>query len=99
MTPEIEFKTAALNQVDELGVSVHERLPGLTTAEARETVGAALIMTAGLWPIANPAVHVTAMFADHPELTRAHVHFEARLRSLLTTFVHGCLLGSAARGD
>jgi AcrR family transcriptional regulator len=84
-----EFKAATLDRVDALGASVHARLPALTTADAREAVAAALIMTAGLWPIANPAPHVTAMFDDHPELTRAHVHFEARLRGLLTTLVRG----------
>jgi AcrR family transcriptional regulator len=86
-----EFKAAALDRVDALGVSVPAQLPALTSAQARETVAAALIMTAGLWPIANPAPHVTAMFADHPELTRAHVQFEARLASLLTTLVRGFL--------
>jgi AcrR family transcriptional regulator len=86
-----EFKAAALDRVDALGVSVHEQLPALTSAQARETVAAALIMTGGLWPIANPAPHVTAMFAEHPELTRAHVHFEARLGSLLTTLIRGFL--------
>jgi hypothetical protein len=83
------FKAAALDRVDALGERVHAHLPALTSAQARETVAAALIMTGGLWPIANPAPHVTAMFADHPELTRAHVQFEARLRSLLATLVRG----------
>ncbi len=86
-----ESKAAALDRVDALGVSVNEQLPALTSAQARETVAAALIMTAGLWPIANPAPHVTAMFADHPELTRAHAQFEARLSSLPATLVRGFL--------
>jgi AcrR family transcriptional regulator len=86
-----EFKSAMLDRVDALGVDVHRQLPALTLAQAREIVAAALIMTAGLWPIANPAPHVTAMFADHPELTRAHVDFEARLHSLLATLVDGFL--------
>jgi AcrR family transcriptional regulator len=38
----------------------------------REAIAAALIITAGLWPIANPAPHVTAMYAEDPALTRAH---------------------------
>lgn len=86
-----KFKAAALDQVDGLGESVHDRLPELTAAQAREAVAAALIMTQGLWPVANPAPHVTAMFADHPELERAHVDFEARLRGLLTTLLRGML--------
>jgi AcrR family transcriptional regulator len=86
-----EFKAGALDRVDALGVSVHERLPALTTAQAREAVAAGLILTTGLWPVANPAPRVTAMFADYPELTRAHVEFEPRLRSLLTTLIRGML--------
>ena len=86
-----EFKAAALDKVDELGRSVRDRLPALTAEDAHETVAAALIMTQGLWPVANPAPHVRAMFADHPELMRAHVDFEARLRSLLTTLLRGML--------
>jgi AcrR family transcriptional regulator len=90
-----EFKAESLDRVDALGVEVHERLPALTPARAREIVAAALIITAGLWPIANPAPHVTAVFAEHPELMRAHVRFEARLEGLLTTLVRGFLSEAA----
>lgn len=71
--------------------SVVERLPRLDIAQGRETTAAALIIAAGLWPLANPAPHVTAMLSDSPELTRAHVDFEARLRQLLTTPITGFL--------
>jgi hypothetical protein len=48
-----------------------------------------LIITAGLWPIANPAPHVSAMYAAIPELTRAHVDFEQRLEQLLKALIAG----------
>jgi AcrR family transcriptional regulator len=85
------FKAEALDNVDGLGAAVSERLPGLAAADAREVVAAALVITAGLWPMANPAPHVGAIFADIPELTRAHVDFEGRLRGLLATLVAGFL--------
>lgn len=85
------FKAETLDKVDDLGAVVSERLPNLNTADGRETIAAALIITAGLWPIANPAPHVSAMYADIPELTRAHVDFEERLRHLLTTLITGFL--------
>jgi AcrR family transcriptional regulator len=83
------FKAQSLDMVDDLGAVVAERLPKLTRAQAREAVAAALIITAGLWPIANPAPHVAAMYAERPELTRAHVDFDDRLEGLLKALIRG----------
>jgi hypothetical protein len=83
------FKGESIDKVDDLGAVVTERLPDLDVAQGREAVAAALIITAGLWPIANPAPHVSAMYSDAPELTRAHVDFEKRLRQLLATLIVG----------
>jgi AcrR family transcriptional regulator len=83
------FKAQSLDMVDDLGAVVAERLPELTRSQAREIVAAALIITAGLWPIANPAPHVSAMYAEIPELTRAHVDFEPRLEGLLKALIRG----------
>jgi AcrR family transcriptional regulator len=83
------FKGQTIDKVDDLGAVVTKRLAALDVAQGRETVAAALIITAGLWPLANPAPHVSAMYSDAPELTRAHVDFEERLRQLLTTLITG----------
>jgi AcrR family transcriptional regulator len=83
------FKAGSLEKVDELGAVLAERLPALTKPQGRETVAAALIISAGLWPIANPPPHVGAMFAQIPELTRAHVDFADRLEHLLATLITG----------
>ena len=85
------FKAQSIDMVDELGTVVAERVSGLSDAQARETVAAAVIITAGLWPVANPAPHVAATFAEIPELTRAHVDFGDRLRQLLSTLLIGFL--------
>ncbi len=85
------FKSQTLDKVDDLGGVVAERMPDLVGPYGRETIAAALIITAGLWPIANPAPHVIAMFAEIPSLTRAHVHFEDRLQELLTNLITGFL--------
>jgi hypothetical protein len=78
-------------KVDDLGAVVAERMPDLDGPHGRETIAAALIITAGLWPIANPASRVTAMFAEDPALTRAHFDFEDRLQQLLSTLITGFL--------
>ena len=85
------FKADSLDKVDALGEVAAQRLPALSATDSRETIAAALIVTAGLWPIANPAPHVGAMFAEIPELTRAHVDFEQRLQELLTALITGFL--------
>jgi AcrR family transcriptional regulator len=85
------FKSQSLDLVDDLGAVVAERMPDLDGPHAREAIAAALIITAGLWPIANPAPHVTAMYAEDPALIRAHVDFESRLQQLLSALITGLL--------
>jgi AcrR family transcriptional regulator len=85
------FRSQSLDMVDDLGGVVAERMPDLDGPYGRETIAATLIITAGLWPIANPAPHVAAMFAEIPSLTRAHVDFEDRLQELLTNLITGFL--------
>jgi AcrR family transcriptional regulator len=85
------FKSRSLDKVDDLAAVLAGRMPDLDGPRARETIAAALIITAGLWPIANPAPHVTAMYAQDLALTRAHVHFEDRLRALLSALITGFL--------
>ena len=85
------FKSESLDKVDDLGAVVAGRVPDLQDDYGRETIAAALIITAGLWPIANPAPRVAAMFAEKPELIRAHVDFEDRLQQLLSALLTGFL--------
>jgi AcrR family transcriptional regulator len=91
------FKSESLGKVDDLGTVVAKRIPNLYFEGGREIIAAALIITAGLWPIANPAPHVAAMFAEDPALTRAHVDFEDRLQQLLKTLITGSLNTETAK--
>ena len=88
------FKAASLDEVDALGAAVGRVLPALSAAAAREVVATTLVLTAGLWPIAHPAPHVTAMFEAAPALTRAHTSFAARLTSMVRTWTAGALTES-----
>jgi AcrR family transcriptional regulator len=83
------FKAATIALVDDLGALVSERVPGLTGPAGRETVAAACIIVAGLWPMANPPAHVQAMFAVDPALVAAHIEFEPRLQGLLAALLVG----------
>jgi AcrR family transcriptional regulator len=91
------FKSESLDKVDDLGAVVAERMPDLHFEGGRETIATALIITAGLWPIANPAPHVAAMFTENPALTRAHVDFEDRLQQLLRALITGFLNTETAK--
>jgi hypothetical protein len=55
-----------------------------------------MIIAAGLWPIANPAARVSAMFEEVPALTRAHVEFRTRLTCLTRTLIDGLLARAGA---
>jgi AcrR family transcriptional regulator len=85
------FKSQSLDKVDDLGTVVAQRMPGLPKEYGRETIAGALIITAGLWPIANPAPHIAAAFAQNPALIRAHIDFEERLQQLLSALITGFL--------
>ena len=58
----------------------------LRPADAFELLAATLTMTAGLWPLTNPAPHVAEMYAGTDLL---HPDFEGRLRALLETLIAG----------
>jgi AcrR family transcriptional regulator len=85
------FKAESLDLVDNLGDALAERFQKLAHPQARETIAAALVITAGLWPIANPAPRIMAMYSEIPELTRSHVDFEQHLEQLLRTLLTGFL--------
>jgi hypothetical protein len=53
---------ASLDEVDALGIAVGKCLTALSADDSREVVAGAMIITAGLWPIANPAARVSAIF-------------------------------------
>jgi AcrR family transcriptional regulator len=90
------FKSATIEMVDDLGVLVGELLPGLAAEDGRETAAAAIVIVAGLWPMANPSPHVVAMLADAPELVHGRVDFEGRLQHMLEALIVGFL---GAGGD
>jgi AcrR family transcriptional regulator len=82
------FRAETIALVNVLGDDV-AAATGLGKADAREVVAATLIITAGLWPLANPAPHVGAMFAEADGLL--DTDFERRLRTLVATLTAGFL--------
>jgi AcrR family transcriptional regulator len=86
-----EFKSRSIPMVSDLGAMITELLPGMDPEDGRETISAAIVIVAGLWPMANPSPHVQAMLADTPELIHGRVDFEHRLQHMLAALIVGFL--------
>jgi hypothetical protein len=86
-----DFKSRAIPMVSDLGAMITELLPGMDPEDGRETISAAIVIVAGLWPMANPSPHVQAMLADAPELIHGRFDFEHRLRNMLEALIVGFL--------
>jgi AcrR family transcriptional regulator len=93
-----EFKSRTIEMVSDLGTVITELLPGLDPEDGRETVAAAIVIVAGLWPMANPSPRVVAMLADTPELVHGRVDFEHRVQHMLEALLEG-FVRSAAEGQ
>jgi AcrR family transcriptional regulator len=87
-----EFKSRTIDMVSDLGTVITELLPGLDPEDGREAVAAAIVIVAGLWPMANPSPRVVAMLADTPELVHGRVDFEHRVQHMLAALLEGFLL-------
>jgi AcrR family transcriptional regulator len=80
------FRAATIDLVRALADQV-AATTGLDADDAQEVVAATLIITSGLWPLANPAPQVRAIFAATPDLLDPS--FERRLRDLIATLIAG----------
>jgi AcrR family transcriptional regulator len=86
-----EFKSTTIPMVTDLGAIITELLPGMHPEDGREAISAAIVIVAGLWPMANPSPRVQAMLADTPELIHGRVDFEHRLEHMLAALIVGFL--------
>ena len=79
------FRAATIELVHALAGAIATATE-LEPDDAFELVAATLVITAGLWPLTNPAPHVVEMYAG-TDLLRPD--FEGRLRGLLATLIAG----------
>jgi AcrR family transcriptional regulator len=94
-----DFKLGNREQLRRLARMVAERLPGLDDAAAVELVETSVVVTAGLWPFANPTPAVREAI-DDPRLASSHVDFAATLRRDLRVLITGLLqLGPGSVGE
>ncbi|GAA2692614.1 TetR/AcrR family transcriptional regulator [Actinoplanes palleronii] len=89
----LEFKLTHGALQGRLAGVLAERIPGLGEADAREFVAMTILLTAGLWPYANPSPSVVEALRD-PRLQRSRVDFPARLGRALRITLTGLLAGA-----
>ncbi len=90
------FKLIALNEVKAIGSELN-RLLGLSSRQATDTVATATSMAGALWQMATPGPQVLALYRSEPELAHAIVDVEPRLTHILEGLITGYLTEKAKR--
>jgi AcrR family transcriptional regulator len=90
------FKLIALNEVKVIGSGL-QRLLGLSSLQATNTVATATSMAGALWQMATPGPQVLALYRTEPELAHAVVDVEPRLTHILAGLITGYLAEKAKR--
>jgi AcrR family transcriptional regulator len=86
-----QYKRASMAGIDALGRLVLRYLPELGEPDAGRLAGAAVLMTAALWPHANPSAAMLAAYAADPELAALRLDFAATLSEVLEVLAAGLL--------
>jgi AcrR family transcriptional regulator len=90
------FKLVALNEVKLIGSEL-ERLLGLSSLHATDTIATAACMAGALWQMATPGPQVLALYRSEPELAHAIVDVEPRLTRILEALLTAYLPERAKR--
>jgi AcrR family transcriptional regulator len=86
-----QYKRASMAGIDALGRLVLRCLPELGEPDAGRLAGAAVLMTAALWPHANPSAAMLAAYEADPELAALRLDFAATLSEVLEVLAAGLL--------
>ncbi|MET8562667.1 TetR family transcriptional regulator [Streptomyces flaveolus] len=89
------FKLVTLGEVERIGGELH-RLLGLTELQAVDTIAAATSLAGALWQMASPGPRLRELYASDPRLGHAIVEVEPRLARVLTSYLTGLGMDSAA---
>lgn len=83
------YKLTSLGAIADAAALVHRALPGLTGTECGEFVAAMASLAGSLWQVANPPPPLAELYAAEPELARACVDLEPRLRRTAEVLLAG----------
>ncbi|MEU9991453.1 TetR family transcriptional regulator [Streptomyces sp. NPDC048045] len=89
------FKLVTLHEIELIGVELH-RLLGLTELQTVDTIATATSLAGALWQMATPGPRLRELYASDPRLGHAVVEVEPRLGRVLTAFLTGLGVETAA---
>jgi AcrR family transcriptional regulator len=93
VSPEVaaRYKRASLAGIDALGALVLRCLPELGGVDAGRLAGATVLMTAALWPHAQPSAAMLAAYEADPALAALRLDFATTLSEVLEVLIAGLL--------
>ncbi|MFI1766615.1 TetR/AcrR family transcriptional regulator [Streptomyces sp. NPDC020800] len=89
------FKLATLHEIELIGAELH-RLLGLTELQTVDTIATATSLAGALWQMATPGPRLRELYTSDPRLGHAVVEVEPRLTRVLTAFLAGLGVETAA---
>lgn len=90
-----QYKRASMAAVTALGVLMRRCVPELGEADAFRLAGAAVMMTAALWPHTQPSAAMLAAYEADPTLAALRLDFASTVREVVQVMAAGLLARSA----
>ena len=89
-----QYKRASIAAISAFGQLIRRCLPELGEQDAFRLAGAAVMMTAALWPHTQPSAAMLAAYAADPELAALRLDFTPTVREVLEVMIAGLLARS-----
>jgi AcrR family transcriptional regulator len=92
------YKRSSMAAITALGVLMLRCVPELGEADAFRLAGAAVMMTAALWPHSQPSAAMLAAYEADPALAALRLDFTSTVREVIQVMTAGLLARSSAHG-
>jgi AcrR family transcriptional regulator len=89
------YKRASMAAIAALGAAMLRCVPELGEADAFRLAGAAVMMTAALWPHTQPSAAMLAAYEADPALAAVRLDFTSTIREVIEVMTAGLLARSA----
>ncbi|MBP0030524.1 TetR family transcriptional regulator [Roseofilum reptotaenium CS-1145] len=86
-----DIKLGSLSQMDEIAQVIADCLSGVDEDVAGQIAFTSGVMTAGLWPMANPAAPMRKL-AQFEGLERLHFDFESQMEQMMVAYITGIMV-------
>ena len=93
-----QYKRASMAAIAALGAAMLRCVPELGEADAFRLAGAAVMMTAALWPHTQPSAAMLAAYEADPALAALRLDFTSTVGEVIQVMTAGLLARSGAHG-